>query len=514
MPETEEGTKRVKEIDEPVRVLIIDDNKDHRLLAVMALEAAGYEVDQAADATTGKKMLQQNEFDVVLLDYRMPVRNGVEFLDDIKDSGLDVPVIFITGEGSEDVAVKAFTSGANDYIPKRTDFQVVIPKKVREVVTRHRFLKKVEEEMRQIERNEKRYREFFADASDAIFIADARGDLTFVNDAMCGLTGYSKKELLGTNLFSYVLPDVQESPEKLAKSKRRRPGEKRPLEFEMVRKDGSHMLVEFLATIKPEGEDSCRIEGIARDITLRKRDEAKDKALEKLDTVAKMARDLMSRMEQPTATLLGRAGDILNTTQDSEARNAAMDILNQGELIMAIVHELKKISHEAKPVFQTISLHDIISKAIESSKKGREEKAKIVMEVSPAADKIEGDGEMLRTVFESLLDNALDAVKANGEIVVSARPGAKDLVEVTISDNGVGIPGEFLQKIFDPFFTTKGKARVPGLGLTISLRCVEAHLGDIECESTLGKGSRFVVSLPRDPRKRLKSLHKAPSPFG
>ncbi|HBY81887.1 MAG TPA: two-component sensor histidine kinase, partial [Cyanobacteria bacterium UBA11148] len=72
-------------------------------------------------------------------------------------------------------------------------------------------------------------------------------------------------------------------------------------------------------------------------------------------------------------------------------------------------------------------------------------------------------------------------------------------IEVTICDNGSGIPPEILDKIFDPFFTTKPVGQGTGMGLAISYQIIEKHNGKIEVISELGQGAKFVVNLPIEP---------------
>ena len=71
----------------------------------------------------------------------------------------------------------------------------------------------------------------------------------------------------------------------------------------------------------------------------------------------------------------------------------------------------------------------------------------------------------------------------------------REFIKISISDTGRGVIGEDLQRIFDPFFTTKGKGT--GLGLAICHRIIEAHKGEIEVKSEVGKGTTFVIKLSR-----------------
>ena len=82
-----------------------------------------------------------------------------------------------------------------------------------------------------------------------------------------------------------------------------------------------------------------------------------------------------------------------------------------------------------------------------------------------------------------------------------ARKTARRVVEV--SDTGSGIPSEYLARIYDPFFTTKAIGQGTGLGLSITYGIVREHEGSIDCESSIGQGTRFTLRFPLAPAERL-----------
>ena len=110
--------------------------------------------------------------------------------------------------------------------------------------------------------------------------------------------------------------------------------------------------------------------------------------------------------------------------------------------------------------------------------------------------KIFGDPEFLRSVFNNLMINAVQAMeKSGGHLNIRITPDEDDgLVRIEIADTGNGIPEENLSKIFEPYFSTKETGT--GLGLAIVQKIVEMHSGMIEVESKSGEGTRFTVKLP------------------
>lgn len=108
---------------------------------------------------------------------------------------------------------------------------------------------------------------------------------------------------------------------------------------------------------------------------------------------------------------------------------------------------------------------------------------------------VHADAAMLRQALLNLAINACQAMPTGGTLRLTAAPSAKGRVEVLVSDTGVGIAPEHLSRIFDLYFTTK--ARGTGIGLSMVYRIVQMHDGEIEVESTPGRGTTFRILLPR-----------------
>jgi len=124
---------------------------------------------------------------------------------------------------------------------------------------------------------------------------------------------------------------------------------------------------------------------------------------------------------------------------------------------------------------------------------------KIRLEKRIPADHVEiaGDENRLKQLFLNLLLNSIDAVLDGGLIRIGlATHAAERLVEVTIADDGYGIPADIQSKIFNPFYTTKVNKKNTGLGLSICQQIAEAHSGIITFTSVPGQLTEFVVRLP------------------
>jgi signal transduction histidine kinase len=103
------------------------------------------------------------------------------------------------------------------------------------------------------------------------------------------------------------------------------------------------------------------------------------------------------------------------------------------------------------------------------------------------------DVDKMHRVLNNIIKNAFDAMPNGGQFTVASRKG-NGMVGMIFSDNGTGMSEDTLKRLWVPFFTTKAKGM--GFGLSICKRIIEAHGGRIEVNSTLGKGTRFIVTIP------------------
>jgi signal transduction histidine kinase len=117
-------------------------------------------------------------------------------------------------------------------------------------------------------------------------------------------------------------------------------------------------------------------------------------------------------------------------------------------------------------------------------------------ELSPTPVRVLGIEHQLQQVFLNLFLNARDAMPRGGWLTVTTRAEVRSVV-AEIADTGSGVPPEHLARIYDPFFTTKAIGRGTGLGLSISYGIVHEHDGSIRCDSAVGQGTRFTLTLPR-----------------
>jgi signal transduction histidine kinase len=178
-------------------------------------------------------------------------------------------------------------------------------------------------------------------------------------------------------------------------------------------------------------------------------------------------------------------------------RLLAEDIERAAKRIHDLVGSIKRFTYmDRATVREPADISQGISDTIAVlASKAKAKSASVRIDIPSDLPKVGAYGGELNQVWSNLIENALDALPAQGgEISVSARPDDSRVV-VRIADNGSGIPDDVLPRIFDPFFTTKPMGQGTGLGLDISRRIVTSHEGTIDVESRPGK-TEFRISLP------------------
>jgi len=125
----------------------------------------------------------------------------------------------------------------------------------------------------------------------------------------------------------------------------------------------------------------------------------------------------------------------------------------------------------------------------------REHNVRVVVETPDDQLAINGDAAMLRQAIVNLALNACQAMPNGGELRLICVPASGKRVELRIEDTGVGIPPQNLDRIFDLYFTTKDHGT--GIGLSMVYRIIQMHDGEVEVQSTPGRGTTFKLLLPR-----------------
>lgn len=181
----------------PLRVLIVEDSENDATLLEIELQRAGFETScrRVETAEGMRQALEESTWDVIVADYVMPRFNGLAALGIVKEMGLDIPFIIVSGHIADDTAVAAMKAGAHDYVMKDNFARLgpAVRRELREAGVRR-------ERRRSEERwlEEQTFRQAVENSVPAgIAVVDLEGRQTYVNPAFCAMLGWTHAELLG-----------------------------------------------------------------------------------------------------------------------------------------------------------------------------------------------------------------------------------------------------------------------------------------------------------------------------
>jgi PAS domain S-box-containing protein len=189
-------------MSETYRVLIVDDDHAQAEMVSEFLRISGFsDLDHVADIHSLWSLLKDQPYDIIILDYKLPDGTGLDVLDQMASRGHHIPVVMVTGQGSERVAAQAIQRGAADYLLKSGDYLVTLPALIRKAIRAHQLKLSVERSLEQI-----RYQAMLLNnVRDAIVVWDMVGRITYWNPAAVALFGWSTDERLGRPVAQYYL---------------------------------------------------------------------------------------------------------------------------------------------------------------------------------------------------------------------------------------------------------------------------------------------------------------------
>lgn len=183
-----------------------------------------------------------------------------------------------------------------------------------------------------------------------------------------------------------------------------------------------------------------------------------------------------------------------NVTQDPKSKDAVTRIQNEIRTLKNLVEEFLDFARGPMLQLSNVELKSFFDDVRIAFQKECEQKHIQFSTAFNGVERAEFDPDQMRRVFLNLVMNSVQAMPSGGDINIEAK-GENGQFEVTVSDTGVGIQEENLDKLFDPFFTTKEQGT--GLGLAFARKIVNAHGGDVRVESGSETGTKITVVLPR-----------------
>jgi signal transduction histidine kinase len=443
-----------------LRILIVDDTPEDRETYRRLLRQGGeheYDFLETGSGAEGLALALAERPDCVLLDYRLPDLDGLELLTQLPlggrtDGQAPPPVIVLTGQGNEAVAVEAMKAGAQDYLVKDAISAQSLSRAVANALENARLRGEVDRR---------------------------RAELSLANAEL-------RREIAERERAERELHDTHAA-------------------LEVLVRERTAELSRANAELKYEIAERRRAEGERAGLLVRER-EARRQAEEANRIKDEFLATLSHELRTPLSAILGwvqilRLG---KPAPEAVARGLAAIERNAGvqaQLIAELLDVSRIITGNLRLELQAVELAQVIDAALDSVRPAALAKG---IELHPALDRqvavVMGDATRLQQVVWNLLSNAVKFTPREGRVEVRLA-GSRGEVRIEVSDNGIGIAPAFVPFVFDRFrqadsTTTRAHGGL-GVGLSIVRHLVELHGGTVRVESAgEGQGATFLVRLP------------------
>jgi signal transduction histidine kinase/DNA-binding response OmpR family regulator len=507
----------------PIRILVIDDSEDDRALYRRALkksEAAFYDIIEAESGEEGLVRIGEMPPACVLLDYSLPGHDGIEVLKRLHLSHPFVPVVMLTGQGNEIIAVKAMQEGAQNYISKAKitpeSLQSAIRVAIDHCVMEHRIHEQ-HESLQKHTRELAEQKRLLAQAQSMAHIGNwclSLSSQTFEwSDEMFAIHGVDRdfKPTMQNMLSLIHEEDRAHVDDAVARTiDNKAPGR---IEYRIVRPNGD------VRNCSSEGFWERSADGMSDNLVGYCQDVTESKALaqqlhqaQKMEVVGQLTGGIAHDFNNLLTVIISNldmilAGEGLNPAIREMAEAGLAASLRSAEL----TRQLLAFSRKQKLERKTIDPNELVTRTATMLKRAIASDVIFHAQLAPDLWLSDIDPSQLESAITNLVVNARDAMPKGGTIAIETAnivldeayaaenqdvsPG--EYAMFAVSDTGCGIPSDILSRVFEPFFTTKEVGNGTGLGLSMVYGFMKQSGGHVKIYSERKQGTVVRLYLPR-----------------
>jgi two-component system, OmpR family, phosphate regulon sensor histidine kinase PhoR len=483
------------------KVIIVDDEKGLRIGTQRLLQSENFDVDTAENGLTGIQMATDFEYDLAIIDLKMPDVDGITVLKAIKKAHPNTVCFIATAYASYDTAIEATKLGAFTYIPKPFTPEELLRNLnagyERRLITleTERLKKEREERLLELAFEKSRLNTIVNSLADGVFVVNKNGELVLFNPSAIKYIELNEV-IIGEKILGILPPIISEQIKKILDNQS---FVNKTYTAEVELKPERELVVEIKCSPVPHPDGSLAgVVAVIRNIT-----EMKKVEYVKSQFVSMVAHELKT----PMAAVLGFLNIILNPDMKVTPEQT-IDYMNRsrGRLngLVEMVNDLLDISRMEMKTKQRelkeLNIGEIVKGTVDFLE--LELKKKGVTVTSKYQDNLpvfKADNNEITRLFTNIIGNSIKYNKDNGTIDVQVFTQGNYIV-TKIADTGIGMKPEDKVRLFSEFFRVKNEytrsISGTGLGLSIVKRIVESYSGKIEVESEYTKGSTFTIYLP------------------
>jgi two-component system cell cycle sensor histidine kinase/response regulator CckA len=492
-----------------IRILVVEDEIIIAMEIKDRLNKLGYKVSSVVSSgEEAIKKITEKASDLVLMDIMLEGKmDGVEAAEHIRKR-FDIPVIYLSAYSDNTTLERAKITEPFGYILKPFD-ERELHTAIEIALYRHKMERRIKE-------SEHWFSATLKSIGDAVITTDTKRNVTFMNPMAEKLTGWSLQEVIGKPLEA-VFCIINEKSRTPVES----PADKALIEQVVAGIDSHSILIskngkeipidDSAAPIKDEKGEVTGMVLVFRDITERKKLEKQLQQAQKMEAIGTLAGGIAHDFNNLLTAIRGSVDiSMLSIKPTDPIFQDLKEIQISSDRASDLIRQLLMFSRNQPMEFAFFSLNKILENLLKMLHRLIGEDIGISTSLYSNLWSIRADKVTLEQVIVNLAINARDAMSNGGKLsirtenvtlnedycqsVPDARPGK--FVRLSVTDTGVGMNSETVQRIFEPFFSTKGPAKGTGLGLSVVYGIIQQHGGWINVYSEPGHGTSFKIYLP------------------
>ncbi len=488
-----------------MRILIAEEDQNFISMIASSLQIAGgqYNMEMVSSGEACLKKLQEESFDILILDHSLADGDGLKWLWRYNELGINVPTVFVTATGDPQMSIQAMQAGVFDYINRSAECAKAVPFVLNRVVEGYNLMTQKVKLQRELIEAKNFLESIIGNAGDAIMVIDLAEKFIYWNAGAERIYGYLREEALGKEVADLILSS-DETPKSRGENiigklvaQVWRDDLVADTQARWLTKDGREIMTS--TTITPLKDATGRIIGaslICKDITEQKRTEEKMLLAERLSSMGELMAGVAHEIRNPLAGIKINTQILARGDDSSEMEKQLLKSTLEGVAkIQKIVEDMLDYARPKAAEYKEENINEVVEKSLEVLN-SQWMKAGIVtsFERGEGLPLLRIDKHQIQQVLINIMLNAIQAMEGSGKLSVRTFSAEGSAVGLEVGDTGGGIPAQLLKKIFDPFFTTK--SRGTGLGLSITQKLLENHGATIAAVSEEGKGTKFTIIFP------------------
>jgi PAS domain S-box-containing protein len=500
---------------EPIRLLVVDDVPEHARMVEEFVHASDVwtsaAVVIAGNYEDALRLCAEHRFDIAIFDYWLGSRDGLSLLREIRQRGVEMPVVVLTSRGAEEIAVEAMKAGAADYLSKSGLTSEALERAIRHALALHAEERQRWHAEAALRASEERFRALVENSSDTLLLIDADARIAYLSPSSQRHLGWTPAQIVGRSIFDVLHVDDHDLLQRRIVDTLDHPGTSVMVEARFHHSDGSWRTMEAVLVNRLADPAVAGIVINSRDVSERRRLEEQLRQAQKMEVVGQLAGGVAHDFNNLLTAILGYCHLMLDETAEGDPMRAdLLEIQAAGDRAAALTRQLLAFSRRQMLQPRIVDINALVRQFEKLLRRLTPEHVELVTTLAPDLNRVTVDPASVEQILVNLTVNAREAMPAGGRLTIETAnveladsDGVTDVampsgryVMLAVHDTGQGMDAATRARVFEPFFTTRDQGKGSGLGLATVYGMIKQSGGHIRVDSEPGHGTVFKAYLP------------------